>query len=801
MNVLRNSLLGLVFLCAAAGGAETYYVSVAGDDANPGAKDKPFMTVQKARDAVRAARDKATGPITVLLLSGTYYLSEPLVFTPADSGTKAAPITYSAAPGEKAIISGGMQLDLKWKPYKDGIMQAEVANVKEGKIPFDQLFINGKRQRMARYPNFDPKAQYYGGTAADAISPERGKRWSNPVGAYVHALHRALWGDFHYRITGVDAKGNVKMEGGFQNNRRMGMHDKYRFVENVFEELDAPGEWYFDRGKGVLYFMPPEDVDLSKAKVEVAGIKHLIELRGSQATPVRFVTFKGLTLTHTARTFMEPYEPLLRSDWCIYRGGAVLLEGAEDCAISDSFFDAVGGNAIFVNNYNRRIEIARCKITEAGASGVCFVGDPKAVRSPSSEYDQLVPLDQMDREPGPRTPNYPAQCRVHDNLIHSIGQVEKQIAGVEISMSVEITVSHNTIYDVPRAGINIGDGTWGGHVLEFNDVFDTVKETGDHGSFNSWGRDRYWSSNQRLVNQAIAKSPDMPRWDAYKTTIIRNNRWRCDHGWDIDLDDGSTNYHIYNNLCLSGGLKLREGFYRTVENNIMVNNSFHPHVWFENSGDVFVRNIVATSYRPIRMPKVWGKQVDYNLFSDEASLKRSRDLGMDQHSAAGDPMFIDPAKGDYRVKDDSPAIKLGFKNFPMDQFGVLKPELRAEAKMPVLPTPRANPAQEQSRRDGSVHQWMGMKIRNIVGMGEVSAVGLPGEVGVSVTELPANSPAAKSGLQVGDVILKFNGQQVSDVNDLLRLQRAVPGGQKSTIGVFRNQQITMIALGLKGAQQ
>ncbi|PJF32922.1 MAG: peptide-binding protein, partial [Phototrophicales bacterium] len=113
-------------------------------------------------------------------------------------------------------------------------------------------------------------------------------------------------------------------------------------------------------------------------------------------------------------------------------------------------------------------------------------------------------------------------------------------------------------------------------------VFNTVLETSDHGSFNSWGRDRFWLPNRKRMDSLTMANPQMPLWDAIHTTIIRNNRFRCDHGWDIDLDDGSTNYHIYNNLCLNGGIKLREGFYRVVENNIMVNNSFHPHVWFAN---------------------------------------------------------------------------------------------------------------------------------------------------------------------------------------------------------------------------
>ena len=67
------------------------------------------------------------------------------------------------------------------------------------------------------------------------------------------------------------------------------------------------------------------------------------------------------------------------------------------------------------------------------------------------------------------------------------------------------------------------------------------------------------------MDEITAREPSLILLDAQKPTIIRNNRFRCDHGWDIDLDDGSSNYHIYNNLCLNGGIKLREGFHRIVE--------------------------------------------------------------------------------------------------------------------------------------------------------------------------------------------------------------------------------------------
>jgi hypothetical protein len=671
-------------LICSAGRSGEIYVAPAGNDRNPGTKQSPLATLQQARDLARRTK-KPGEPLTIILRGGTYYLPATFILEPEDSGTAAGPVVYAAAPGENVVISGGRRLDLKWTDSgKAGIKEAMVPEVKQGKLDFDQLFVDGHRQHMARYPNFDPAASIYGGTAADAISRERVKTWSHPEGGFVHALHAHAWGDFHYRITGVDAKGNVTLEGGWQNNRRMGMHPQHRFVENIFEELDAPGEWFLDHESGKLFFIPPPGVDLAKARIEVGGLKRLVEFRGSHKKPVRFVSFRGLTFAHAGRTFMEPYEPLLRSDWCIYRGGAVFFQGAEDCGLADCFLDAVGGNGVFVSNFNRRVKITGCKITEAGASAICFVGDPKAVRFTADEYGTRIDPERIDTVPGPKTENYPADCRVEDCLLHGFGVVEKQTAGVEISMSDSITVSHVSIYDCPRAGINIGDGCWGGHVIEYCDVFDTVKETGDHGSFNSWGRDRYWNLGKRIW----AKYPDMALWDCRKPIVLHDNRWRCDHGWDIDLDDGSSNFRIYDNLCLHGGLKFREGFQRTAENNILVNNGFHPHVWFAGSGDVFEHNICMTGYQPIGMPATWGKLVDNNLLPDAGALKRSQADHRDLHSAAGDPEFVDPARGDFRVNGGSPALKLGFKNFPMDQFGVTSPKLRAEARTPQFPAAR-----------------------------------------------------------------------------------------------------------------
>jgi len=774
-------LITLCCLTLAACSKETiFYVAPSGSDNNSGTKQQPFATITKAQQAARQTK----GAVTVYLREGVYYLNEPVVFTPEDSRNERSPLRITAFPDEKVTVSGGIRLEnLQWQSWRDGIMMAQVSQL----APFDQLFVNGQLQHMARYPNFDASASHYNGTAADAIAPERVAKWKNPAGGYLHALHRYAWGSCNWLITGKNEKNELSMEGGYQNNRQMGMHDRIRFVENIFEELDAPNEWFYDKATRTLYYFPPAEVEPATARIETPCLQELFIFKGSEQQPISYISIENMELTHTLRTFMDTREPLLRSDWTTIRSGVVLIEGAEHCSVRNCFLNYAGGNAVFFSNYNRYNEVTGCHIVGAGASGVCFVGDPAAVRSPLFEYNESNLIEDIDLTPGPKTNNYPAECLVYDNLMYNLGRMEKQIAGVQISMAQSITVSHNTIYDLPRTGINISEGTWGGHIIEYNDVFNTVLETEDHGSFNSWGRDRYWHPNPNEMQQRVADNPNLILLDAVKQTIIRNNRFRCDHGWDIDLDDGSSNYHIYNNLCLNGGLKLREGFYRTVENNIMVNNSFHPHVWFNNSGDVFRHNIVSAPYFPVEIND-WGLEVDYNVFPDEESLNKARANGTDLHSVFGNVEFVEPSTGDFRIKDTSIALSIGFKNFDMDCFGVLSPALKSLAKKVPLPVI----AEPVSATSEEIQQFMGMQLRNVTTLGDRSAAGLGEISGVWIVAVPSATTLCKL-FQPNDVIVEANGEKISNVSDL---QKACKDGNigNITFTISRNQKEQKVKL-------
>ena len=767
------------------------YVATNGDDTNPGTQEAPFKTLAAAQTAVRAHPKLGKKPLTVAVMSGTYYVGKTLVFTAADSGTKDAPVTYRGV--GTPTISGGVKLSLTWSAHKDNIMKATVPASASTGMSFDMLFLNGQRQIMARYPNYDPSrlTTPFQGVANDYQS--RPGKWTTPPTGpvYAHCMHTSDWGSQHYVATGVSG-GKLDLSRALCNGRASGPNGA-GVVENALDELDAPGEWYFDKAAGTLYFYPPPGTDLSAALFEMAGLESVIEFEGTKAAPVKYVNLDGFRYNATSRTFAKCNEQVLKSDWIIYRGGGLFMSGVEDCAISNSFFDALGGNALFVSGYARRVNIQTNKFVGIGASAILLMGVSSAVRNPGFGYTGGAAVASLDKTPGPKTDDYPAHCTVADNLIHDIGYPQKQVAGVGIDMASEITISHNSIYNMPRAGINIGDGCWGGHIIEYNDVFDTVLETGDHGSFNSWGRDRFWDPTIGTIDSRVASYPGLELMDAVKPVIMRNNRWRCDRGWDVDLDDGSSNYQITNNIFLAGGLKWREGYQRLAENNMFAEKArMSVHCWPKNNGDVFTHNIFH-HYDPAN-PEAWGKTVDYNLFTDAASLNTARGYGVDENSISGSPGYVDAAHGNYQLSASSPAIGLGIESLPLDSYGVVSLSLKAQARTPsfgATATP-ANP--DGGTRDATPGTWRGATVKNLVGLDERSATGMGADVGVLIVTVRPDSQTAKDGFKNYDVILQFAGQNVVTLEDLNRLYAAATAGQAVTTGIHRDQQDTTVEI-------
>ncbi|MFJ6568917.1 right-handed parallel beta-helix repeat-containing protein [Streptomyces sp. NPDC091292] len=776
----------------------TLHVDPSGSDRGPGTARHPFRTLERAQQAARKATKTASKrhhrrpvPVQVVVHGGTYHLSRPLTFTAADSGTAAAPVRYTAAPGERPVLSGGRSLTPRWKPYKDGIQVADVGT----RLDFDGLFLDGARQTLARYPNLDPKTAILGGYAADALSPQRVARWKNPTTALVRGLHHGMWGGNSFKVTGVDAAGNPTLTWVGDNNRGSGLHSTYRMVENVFEELDAPGEWFYDKPAGKLYFLPPQGTDLARARVETAEQDELIRVEGGSArSPVRHLAFDGLTYTRTHRTlFDQPYEKLQLGDWAIARAGAVHLKNTEHVTLSGSTFDQLGGNGVFIDGYNSRTTVSGNEFSHSGATDIAVIGSSDAVREPST-WDAMR-TSITDTTPGPRSQNYPRDITVRDNYLHDNGQFEKQTSGVQISMSRRVTVDGNTIHDGPRACVDINDGTWGGHVIENNDIFNCVKETSDHGPINAWGRDRFWPlAADDTTKKAYAKL------DAVDTTVIRHNRIRHSEHWDIDLDDGSSNYLVENNLLLNGGVKLREGFHRTVRNNIFVNGGGHFHVWYADNGDVVEKNLFITGdpYDLIQVDMARSKpRIDDNLFWNNGKAVADVDAawrakGLDTRSVIADPRFTgtspftDWGKLDYTVAPDSPALALGFRNIPMTGFG--------KAGAPTPPPLEWRTPVTEDTADSLAEPLLGARVTRIYSDEIKSSTGLTDTDGLYLKGVPDGSDAYRQGLRGNDVIREIDGRPVTDRNSFWTVWNTTAPGATVTLKLWRNQAATQLTL-------
>ena len=224
----------------------------------------------------------------------------------------------------------------------------------------------------------------------------------------------------------------------------------------------------------------------------------------------------------------------------------------------------------------------------------------------------------------------------------------------------------------------------------------------------------------------------------------------------------------------------------------MVNNSFHPHVWFLQSGDVFTRNIVMTDYKPIQV-RQWGLMTDYNIFTDSTALLTAQKNGTDTHSLVCEVVFANPSTGDFTLSDDAEAVvKGGFHNFPMDEFGVQSPRLKSIARQPEMPAPIVS----RSNSEAPIEVWQGVEIKNLTTLGERSATGMDSERGVYVLSVnPLESMHTQ--LKTNDVILKVNNQPTNTTQEFKEALKEHKAGDKITLTVFRSQKEVSLSVVLR----
>ncbi|MFI3169786.1 MAG: right-handed parallel beta-helix repeat-containing protein [Faecalibacterium sp.] len=809
-------------------------------------KGQPLQTIAAALAAAKAYAPLPQGtapsgtaePVKIIVSGGEYPILAPLTITQSN-------LTLCAAQGEAVILTGSLPLhEAHWQPTAQN--PNIYATPLEAWLAIDGFFVAGAPQILARFPNATEGVLPLGGVVDAATLKARAAQWQTPETGYLRALHHMGWGGNDYHITGKDATAETGLRLSWvgDNNRGEGYQATSLMVEGIFEELDAPGEWFYCAHSGMLYYYPPAELclnataDTPAPQMAVALCAELLHIEGADAAhTVRNITLQGLTIQHTKRSLFHAahsgkgYTPLLRGDWAVVHTGAITLKNAQDCAVNDCNFYHIGGNALFLDGYNAGHTIARNRLCHLGASGIQVVGSPCAVDDASfwqhAHYPDLQVHATTVKHPaqiGAITEDYPRDITITENYIYDIGQYEKQSCGVNLSIASRIRVLHNTIHKSARSNINVNDGSFGGHEIAYNDIFDAQRETTDHGPFNAWGRDRFWSvprynaigeggAEIRHYRHTDGKEYDTALLDAYQTTTIHHNRFHhakgAPHTWGIDLDDGSSNYEIYSNLCLGLGIKLREGFARRVHHNIILEGKLEIHVPYTQAQDEIWGNLIvnhqpwnfiavdaarfaAAEYQvdgnwyyncaqPIVMPAWFANAQSATQGDGQASTLP------DAHALFGDdPQFANPAAGDYTPTNTAAMQAVGFVPFAME-FGAA-----LARKLPDGTAPLYEIAAGGSKAQPT-YLWQRATLCDIDDA-IMSATASAGYAGCYVVHTLGK--AAALGLRSHDVIKEINGEAFADTLSFLTKMNALEqAGAAVTLTLHREGAVHTLAVG------
>jgi hypothetical protein len=374
------ALLPFLWLAARTDAAE-FHVASGGNDAAAGSPGRPFATLQRAQRAVRELRLSETnpGPVTVVLHGGAYELAAPLRFGPEDSGTAESPVTYVSAPGERAVISGGRRLVGPWQPVAGKpIWQTAVPRLDGRPWSFNSLTVNGMSRERARQPNWGQKV-----LRAEGRAPGEDERqaftylpgdidpgWANLTDVDLVLL--CSWTPTIHRIREVLPERRVVRF--FSSHARSvdAWERNFRYyVANVFEALDAPGEWYLDRATETLYYLPLPGEDLHTAEVIAPRLAtRLLEFRGDVAGArfIEHLTFRDLDFRHVDGD-AERHNGVYRQGH-MFLGAAVYAEGLRSSVFVNCELAQLGEYALELGPgcWDNRIE--QCHFWDLGAGAM-----------------------------------------------------------------------------------------------------------------------------------------------------------------------------------------------------------------------------------------------------------------------------------------------------------------------------------------------------------------------------------------------------------------------------------------------
>lgn len=565
----------------------TFYVSPSGSDRNPGTATHPFRSLLHARDVVRTLDRQMNGDITVHLKDGTYRLSQPLQLDQRDSGSNGYVVRWTGPRDDGAVISGAERIS-GWKlsdPAK-GIWAASVPTT----LRTRQIYVDGMRATLAAgqspvslspiwfgYVASSPMMAHWRNPAQmDFVYPSQLNYPTEPIcpvssitGKKI-VMAQPCWDNSNYRKRNI-----VGWDGG--------MLTYPAYIENAYELLDQPGEFYLDLHTHIVYYIPRKGQDMKSADVEAPSLQMLVEGRGSPSNPIHDITFSNLQFAYA--TWLQPNThqgfseqqagymitgkrgyateglcKLVRHGTCPYGAwtkepGNVQFAYDRDLSFLNDRFVHLGAAALNLDNGSQQAAVTGSVFTDVSGNGIEIgnVDMPNATGSSQTSHISIM-----------------------DN--HLYGIPTEYLGGLPILVgyAAYTTISHNQIDHSPNAAISIGWGGWldklrqppvpnfsRNNIVSFNRIFDFMQELKDGGGLYTQGITGHSLATGLQVTGNVIhgqldwggalKADNGTTYITYSRNVLYNNTydWTGIH-WDYRFHPGTKHPKSYDPEVLSG---------------------------------------------------------------------------------------------------------------------------------------------------------------------------------------------------------------------------------------------------------
>ena len=667
--------------------AAELHVAPGGAADAPGTVERPLADLEQARDLIRDQRKNGTltpGSVTVWIHGGDYFRQRSFTLTSEDSGTAESPVIYRNWSDETPRLLGGKQVSPSaWHTVSDRQILARLPESVRGNVlqanlePLGisrldslgdrfrslagtpELFFDGQPMQLVRWPNEGwvtiERVIDRGSTGGDGEAPRGGTfvyredrpgSWPVDRGVWLHGYWCHDWSDECLRVASVDTeKLEITLAAphgyGIGPSSSWNREPRRYYAINVLEELDVPGEWYLDRESATLYFWPPKAIN-------------------------------------DAEVLLSTYDQPL-----------VVLEDCECVTLRGLRLEASCGEGIVVRGGRQNL-VAGCTLTNLGSTGITVRG---GVENGVTSCDlSSLARSGISVSGGDRKSLTPAGNFATNNHIHHFGRLQRTYAaGIHLS-GVGNRVSNNLIHHAPHSAVLYGGNE---HVLELNEIHHVAQETSDVGAFYT-GRD--WTTRGNLLRWNYIH--DLGQMGAVGTMGIYLDD--CDSG---DRLVGNVFYKAGRAAFIGGG---RDNL---VENNLMVECDSALHLDARGTSRIRLDaapgdswNLLAKAERldyknppwSTRYPKLASIMDEEpflplgNVVSRNVAYRCKRWLnahGMDKYldrvefrdnlKTDDDPGFVDAAKGNFRLCEDSAVLQLpGWERIPIERIGLYKDEYR-----------------------------------------------------------------------------------------------------------------------------